>query len=444
MKLQKNIIKRLLLYAILVSFSSILISCSLASHTANDKTGSSVNKETEAHQTPIAAIEEHTSVSVLAPASFSQELKGVWIPYLEWETWPKDEAGFQAAVNQTLDNCVNLGMNAVFVHVRPDSDAMYPSKYFPWSKFASGEQGKDPGYDPLAYFIQAAHSRGLEFHAWINPYRITGYLNRWEDVADTNPAKMWLNDTDSSNDRWVLLHRNEYYYNPSVLQVQELIINGVLEIVTNYDVDGIHFDDYFYPQLDDSNPSLWFDKPEYDLASSSSDLVSWRRNNVNMLVKGVYKAIHSVKPEVIFGISPQGYVEHLRSDSQLFVDIDTWMSKDGYVDYVMPQIYWGFEHKTSDGQPAPFAYEQNLQTWIKLKNTGNTKLYIGLPAYKTATDTKDNNEIPEWKRFQDILKRQVESGRATKQVDGYCFYSYSSLLRPEASEEVKNLMSVLK
>lgn len=118
-------------------------------------------------------------------------MRGVWVSYLDWNGWAKDEAGYKKAMDQTLDLCVQKGLNAVFPTVRPDGDAMYPSQYFPWSKFASGKQGKNPGYDPLAYAVQAAHQRGLQLHAWINPYRITGYLNRYSDLCASNPAIAW-------------------------------------------------------------------------------------------------------------------------------------------------------------------------------------------------------------------------------------------------------------
>lgn len=373
-----------------------------------------------------------------------EELKGVWISYLEWNTLPKEQQAFQTAVNQMFDNCVNLGMNAVFVHVRPDADAMYPSSYFPWSKFASGKQGVNPGYDPLAYMIDAAHNRGLKFHAWFNPYRVTGYLNSWDDLADSNPAKVWLTDSDTANDRWVLLHDGYYYFNPSIPQVRELIINGVKEVVANYNVDGVHFDDYFYPTLNNADPARSFDKPEYDVSGSSLDITNWRRDNVNQLVRGVYAAVKELKPAVEFGVSPAGYVANLRSDAKLFVDIDTWMSQPGYVDYIMPQLYWGFEAKVSGGSPAPYAFENNLNTWIELKNRGNVTLYLGLAMSRAGTNVADNNEVSEWQRNNDIIKRQTEAARNSGQVSGVCYFSYSSFFGAAAQQEVANLLPALK
>lgn len=376
-------------------------------------------------------------------AAAVDELQGVWISYLDWNKWPKDYNGFKQAIDRTMDTCVSNGLNSVFVQVRPDGDAMYPSNYFPWSKFASGQQGAAPGYDPFAYIVQAAHQRGLKVHAWINPFRITGYLNRYSDLSSNNPAIVWANDGDPSNDRWVLLHKGEYYYNPAIPQVRQLIVDGVREVVTNYQIDGIHFDDYFYPTVNDSDAELWFDKPEYDLSGSGLSIADWRRNNVNQLVSSVYSTVKAVKPEALFGISPEGYLRNIRSDARLFVDIDTWMTTPGYIDYVMPQIYWGFEAKSS-GQPSPYAFSSCLQEWVELKQKGHVTLYLGLALYKTGTDASDGNEIPEWLRYNDIMKRQVLEGRSTGQVSGYCLYDFSSFSREAAAEEVKNVTALFK
>ena len=371
----------------------------------------------------------------------SGEMRGVWVSYLDWNGWAKDEAGYKKAMDQTLDLCVQKGLNAVFLQVRPDGDAMYPSQYFPWSKFASGKQGKNPGYDPLAYAVQAAHQRGLQLHAWINPYRITGYLNRYSDLCASNPAIAWAKDGDSSNDRWVLCQNGEYYYNPAIPQVRQLIIDGVKEIVTNYEVDGIHFDDYFYPNLDDSKAETWFDYPEYQASGTSLSVAAWRRNNVNELVRGVYGAVKSIRPQALFGISPEGYLQNLRKDTRQFTDVDAWMTQSGYVDYLMPQIYWGFEAK-QNGQAAGYAFANCLNEWVTLKKKGNVKLYVGLALYKTGTDAEDGNEVPEWQRYHDIMKREVQAGRATGQVSGYCFYDLSSLTRAAAAEEVANVTAL--
>ncbi len=385
------------------------------------------------------------SQSVLADVPAPEgELRGVWISYLTWDKLSDSRYAFEREVSQILDNCRFWGLNAVFVHARSHSDAMYASSVYPWSKFVSGVQGRSPGYDPFQYVVQAAHARGLQIHAWINPYRITGYLMPWEDVSASSPARIWLSDGDESNDRYVLKHNGAYYFNPSAEPVKQMVVNGVMEIVRGYDVDGIHFDDYFYPELDDSAEAGQFDRPEYLASGSGLSITQWRRDHVSDLVRRVYQAVKAEKPQVQFGISPQGYVEHLRSDHNLFVDIDRWMSEDGFVDYIMPQLYWGFETKTAAGAPAPYAFDANLNTWIGLKRRGNAKLYLGLGLYRAGTDVQDYNEVSEWLRRDDIIGRQVAAGRRSGQVSGYCFYSYESFLETAAAKEVANLLPLLK
>lgn len=374
----------------------------------------------------------------------SQELRGVWISYLEWNEMPTEQQAFQAAINEMYDNVKNMGMNAVFVHVRSHGDAMYPSAHFPWSKFASGRQGVSPGYDPLAYAVQAAHDRGLEFHAWLNPYRVTGYLMSFDELADSNPAKVWLTDQDPNNDRWVLLHSGSYYFNPAIPEVRQLITAGVKEIVENYAVDGIHFDDYFYPSLDNAQEALWFDKPEYDRSGSALGIAQWRRQNVNELIAGVYRVVKDAKPEAEFGISPAGYLGNLRSDSMLFADVDTWMTQPGYIDYIMPQLYWGFNAKLKNQSLAPYAYGENLNSWINLAAQGDATLYLGLGMYRAGSNIADNNPVSEWLTSQDILKRQVEAARASGKVSGYCFFSYQSFFQENARQEKENLLSIFQ
>lgn len=374
----------------------------------------------------------------------NEELRAMWISYLEYMDMPKNEAGFKAAVDQMYDQCVNLGMNAVIVHVRSHSDAMYPSAYYPWTIFASGTQGVDPGYDPLAYMVSAAHSRGLEFHAWLNPYRVTGYGSYWNQTSASSPVKQWLSDGDPSNDRWALLHKGEYYLNPSVPETRQLVLDGIKEVVTNYEVDGIHFDDYFYPTVNDNDPSLSFDQPEYAASGSSLSIADWRRNNVNLLVKDIYSAVKNIDPNVEFGISPAGNLDNLRRNDSYFVDIDRWLSQPGYVDYIMPQLYWGFERKDAQGNIAAYAYENNLNAWMKLVAKGDAKLYIGLNMANAGTSVSDNNAVSEWLRHSDVIARQVTVARATGKVDGFAFFRYGMFNQSAAQNEVANLLKVLK
>lgn len=374
----------------------------------------------------------------------SGELKGVWISYLEWEKLPKGEAEFKQAVDGMMDNCVNWGLNAIFLHAHSHTDAMYPSQILPWSKFASGVQGVSPGYDPFGYFVEAAHARGLQVHAWFNPYRVTGYHMSWDDVSPYGPVKQWLTDDTTANDRYVLLHDGEYYLNPASPEVRVFLALTVREVLEKYPIEGVHFDDYFYPNVKDDDPARWFDWPEYAASGSTLSIADWRRENVSQLVSLVYQTVKAVRPDAVFGVSPQGVIGNLRSNTGMYVDIDRWLSSEGMVDYIMPQLYWGFEAKTSSKQPASHAFAPNLNSWITLKNKGNVKLYLGLGLYRAGTNVADHNDVSEWLRYNDIMKRQVEMARATGQVSGFCFFSYSSFLEATSAAEVQNLLPLLK
>lgn len=368
------------------------------------------------------------------------EMNAVWISYLELDKSKKyTESQFKTYINKMFDESVKLKMNAVIVQVRPTGDAMYPSSYFPWSAYASGTQGKNPGYDPLSYMIEAAHKRGLEFHAWINPYRVTISGTKVSALSSNNQARIWRESGDSSLVRNVLSYNSKLYYNPASTDVQNLIINGVKELVSNYNIDGIHFDDYFYPSLG-TNYKNNFDAPEYVLycadcsenGTTALSIENWRRNNVSNLVKKVYKAIKGINPNVKFGISPAGNISNLKSASSYYVDIEKWLSSSDYLDYICPQIYWSFNNKY-----CPF--DKTVDNWKNIRKSSSVNLYIGIAAYRAGTTAE-----PEWKACNDVMKRQVLYGRNTGSVDGYMFFRYDSMKSSNAQKEVTNLLSVLK
>jgi len=362
----------------------------------------------------------------------SGEMRGVWVSYLDWNGWAKDEAGYKKAMDQTLDLCVQKGLNAVFLQVRPDGDAMYPSQYFPWSKFASGKQGKNPGYDPLAYAVQAAHQRGLQLHAWINPYRITGYLNRYSDLCASNPAIAWAKDGDSSNDRWVLCQNGEYYYNPAIPQVRQLIIDGVKEIVTNYEVDGIHFDDYFYPDTDKKIDAKQY--AVYCADGGNLSLGDWRRSRVNDLIRAVYKAVKEENQSCTFGISPAAGIANDRES--LYADVETWATQKGYCDYLCPQVYFGFLNDT-----LPFM--KTVKDWRDLVTACD--LYIGLPLYKCGkADAYAGRGKSEFRENKNMIFRQIQFIRQIPAVKGFYVFSYGYLSDDSVGEEVSGLYSAMQ
>lgn len=382
------------------------------------------------------------SLVFLTPqTAFAEEMKATWISYLDWAELPREQEAFREAVDKMMADCRRLGLNTVFVHAHSHSDSYYSSSdVFPSSKFVSGAQGKEADYDAFGYMVKSAHDHGLKIHAWFNPYRVTGYLMPWDEVSEQSPAKKWWNSSDKT--RNVILHEGQYYLNPSKTEVMDLIAASVAEVAKRYDVDGIQFDDYFYPMLDNTNSSTWFDKPEYESSGSQKSITEWRRDNVSALVLRVNREIKSIRQDLAFGISPQGSLENLRSEKQIFADIDRWLSGK-YIDYVIPQLYWGFETKLSNGSPAPYAFENNLKLWTDLTSKSTVTLYLGLGLYKGGSTAKDGNEISEWQRYHDIIAREVTMARETGKVSGFAFYSYKSFFDEASKQETANLLKVL-
>nr|WP_308743151.1 family 10 glycosylhydrolase [uncultured Anaerocolumna sp.] len=369
------------------------------------------------------------------------EFKAVWISYLEFAEYGKGgftKESFEAVIDTMFDNVVDMKMNAVVVQVRPFGDAMYKSNYFPWSKYISGTQGVDPGFDPLKYMVKAAHDRGLEFHAWLNPYRVTTASTDYKALSKDNPARVWYEDKDKSNDRNVLAFGGNLYYNPASSEVRQLIYNGVKEIVRNYDVDGIHFDDYFYPVLGTGHEKK-FDNVEYEeyvvrcgkYNKKPLSIADWRRQNVNDLVKNVYKSVKDIDPTVEFGISPGGFINSLFADSGYYTDIATWLSKDGYIDYICPQIYWTFSNSS-------YPYDKTLDKWLSYRTSSSVKMYVGIANYKAGSSLE-----PDWKNDKDVLRKQVEYGRGTGLVDGYMFFRYDFFFNKVAKPGNDRLIEIL-
>ena len=330
-------------------------------------------------------------------------------------------------------------MNAVVVHVRPFGDAMYESDYFPWSRYASGKQGKDPGFDPLEIMVEEAHARGLEFHAWLNPYRVASNSTNVKNLSTDNPARIYRTDSSKKNDRYVLTYSGNLYYNPSVKQVQTLITNGIKEIVRNYDVDGIHFDDYFYPSLG-KNFTSNFDAPEYEDYKSKQiaqnkeylSIADWRRENVNTLVKNVYSSVKKINPEVEFGISPGGFMDALKADDKYYVDFETWLGHDGYIDYLCPQLYWSNDHSV-------YPYNDILERFLAVPKNPDVKFYVGVAAYKAGLKT----EGTAWYKDNNVLRNMIRYARNTENVDGFVLFSYRYLISKENNKAIINMFKEL-
>lgn len=407
----------------------------------NDNTSSSQKDDDKTESKPetdtsSAASSEDANHEDISDAP-SGEMRAVWISYLDLEAIIKGKSASQAkaAINDAFDNAKAQSINTVIVQVRPFADALYESEYFPWSRIATGTQGQNPGYDPLEYMVSSAHSKGLEIHAWVNPYRILSSTDA-SKLSDDSIAKQWYEE---GSDNVIAVDSKGLFFNPARSEVRELIVNGVKEIVKNYDVDGVHYDDYFYPTT-----SASFDKKAYNEYKASGGTLSqtnWRLENVNKLIRETYSAVKSVNSSVEFGVSPQANVD-LNYSTQ-YADVKTWCANSGYIDYIMPQVYYGFENETCP-------YETTVKQWNSMIKTSGVKLYIGLAVYKIGTDDKwAGAGSKEWKNSDDILMRQVASAREYSKYGGFALYRYMSFVSPSSSvkqqvtQEMKNLKSIL-
>jgi len=343
------------------------------------------------------------------------EFRAVWIATVANIDWPKTNTDpvekQKKDFIEILDTYKKLNYNTVIVQIRSVGDALYPTKLAPWSKYLTGKQGQAPNpyYDPLEWMIAETHARGFEFHAWLNPYRATMDYNTSELSPDHDVIK---------HPEWMIKYGGKYYYNPALPEVQTHLLNVVNEVVEKYDVDAIHFDDYFYPYKvkgEEFNDSAAFKK-----YGDGMKLDDWRRLNVNNFIKYCHFTIKKSKPWVQFGISPFGVwrnksVDPKGSDTQagvtnyddLYADPMAWM-ENKWVDYILPQLYWSIDHRTA-------SYSKLLKWWSE--NTTNTALYIGNGSYKINADTDkkwfDPNEIP----------NQIDVSRSYNNIGGNAFFS---------------------
>lgn len=362
------------------------------------------------------------------------EFRGVWIATVVNIDWPKkaDDVDLKKKADflTILDHYKALNFNAVVVQIRTAGDAFYPSNLSPISKYLTGNEGKfaENNFDYLKWMISESHLRGFEFHAWFNPYRATFDLN----TAILSPK----NDYFVHND-WMIKYGTKFYYNPGLPAVQNHLTEIIAEVVKNYDIDAVHFDDYFYPYKIEKE--VFNDKNSFELYGiKNQNIDDWRRSNVDSLMKKVHFAIKKEKKNVQFGISPFGVWRNksqdtLGSDSQagqtnyddLYADPKIWM-KNKWIDYIVPQLYWSLDFKK--------ASHRKLMEWWST-NTENANLFIGNGTYKI-----NNDKDIAWKNKQQI-PLQIELARLTKNVQGNVFFSAESLINKN-KEVVKLLKKV--
>ena len=357
------------------------------------------------------------------PQEEEETLVGVWVPYFSLSTPEGTQETFEANYKKIADTALEKGINAMFVHVRPFSDSLYPSQYFPWSHILTGTQGQDPGFDPLQFMIDYTHSLGMEFHAWINPMRVKTSETP-STLADSNPYVQLGEEYPS----YFMEYDGGVYLNPAYPYVRSLIADGAAEIAANYDVDGIHFDDYFYPSQDAALDSAAYEAYTQSVEQPLS-LAEWRKDNVNAMVAEVYNAIKEVKPEVVFGISPQG---NIKNDEAMGADVKTWAAVPGYVDYLCPQLYFSFENEA-------LGYTEALAEWAALPRHEGLSLYAGLALYKAGTDA-DNGT---WLLRDNIIALQAEAALEAG-YQGVILYSSDYLDAEQTAAEMKNAMAVFQ
>lgn len=355
------------------------------------------------------------------PALPSGEWRAVWVSYLEWARMNfSSEAAFRADIAALMDNCAALGLNTVLAQVRPFGDALYESSLFPWSHLCTGAQGQAPGFDPLDVLITEAHARGLSLEAWINPYRLKSSAAMPPSIGETNLMHI--------HPEWCCTVGEGVYLNPAIPEAAAYVVQGVAELVERYAVDGIHFDDYFYPTTEASLDAAQF------AASGEKDLASWRQQNVTSLVKAAHDAVKAADPTLRFGVSPQGNPENDLATQ--YSDIYTWLTASGadaVVDYLCPQVYWGYGYQLQSGSTR-FAFENIVPEWLGMARAGDVALYFGLGAYRIGVGDGGANadSTSQWATGS-ALARQTADLRS-RDAQGWALYRYDSLFGPARND----------
>ncbi|MER5779746.1 family 10 glycosylhydrolase [Streptomyces sp. NPDC002039] len=358
--------------------------------------------------------EERRPVPTGAPAS---ELRGMWIASVQNVDWPS-ETGLSAAAQRAellalLDTAVERRLNAVVLQVRPTADAMWPSALEPWSQWLTGTQGVDPGWDPLGTAVTEAHARGLELHAWFNPYRVANHTDPTR-LAPAHPARR--------NPDWTVPYGGKLYYNPGLPEVRAFVQRAMLDAVARYPVDAVHWDDYFYPYPVDG---VDFDDDEAyeEYGGSFASRADWRRHNTDTLVKEMSEQLRGVRPGTRFGISPFAVWRNEESDplgsptragigtyDDLYADTRKWV-KERWIDYIAPQVYWQIGHPTAD-------YASLVPWWARTVEGTGVDLYVGEALYRCDAASP----TAAW-RDPGELSRHVRFARDHSQVRGHCYFS---------------------
>ena len=412
---------------VITGVASTLASTLAASKKHSTTTVKQTEKATE--KTTVRATTQPTVITTVKQntESDSEELRGIWIScYDHISAANKTRDEYKSATDKMFKNIKDMGLNTAFVHLRAFSDAFYQSDIYPYSSYIAGTEGASLPFDPFEVMLESAKKHGISVHGWINPFRVSSKKDT-SLLSNKNPAKAIIDSGNTNGEICIL--SNGIYYNPSCPSNHDRIIDGVREIISKYDIDGIHIDDYFYPSTESS-----VDKKQYSAYKSEGgtlSLADWRRSSVNAFVSALYSAVKSADSSLIFSISPAGQLD--KNYDEYYADCELWLSRTGYADLIIPQIYFGFEHETLD-------FASLLKKWSSLSRTSGVKLACGIAAYKCATKDKyAGSGSAEWQSRTDILARQLKAIRSNKSYSGFVVFSYQDLTRTACKKEIENL-----
>jgi uncharacterized lipoprotein YddW (UPF0748 family) len=382
------------------------------------------------------------------PSQNIQPMRGVWLATVSRLDWPPVSSvngssasvrihQQQQALKDKLDKLKSLGINTVFFQVKPDGTALWPSKILPWSDMLTGNIGEDPGYDPLQFMLEEAHKRGMKVHAWFNPYRVStnttpgtvAVLNR---TLSLQPASVFVLHRD-----WIRTSGDRFVLDPGIPEVRDWITSIVAEVVSQYAVDGVQFDDYFYTE---SPGSTLNDAQTYNIYGQGySSKADWRRHNTQLLIEQVSRTIKQLKPGVEFGVSPAGVWRNISHDpagsdtrgaaayDESFADTRLWVQK-GLLDYIAPQIYWPFSRSAA-------RYDVLAKWWADVVKPTHTRLYIGIALYKVGEPSKNE---PDWTVNGGVpeLKKQLDLNESMPQINGTILFRENYLNQPQTQQAV--------
>ena len=344
-----------------------------------------------------------------------REFRGAWIQAVNGQFRGIPTEKLKQTLIDQLNSLQGAGINAIIFQVRPEADALYASQLEPWSRFLTGVQGQAPSpyWDPMQFMIDECHKRGMEFHAWINPYRVKTSLK----------SELAANHLYNIHPEWFVTYNNQLYFDPALPESRRHICMVVADIVSRYDVDAIHMDDYFYPY-----PAKGVDFPDdasfARYGGGFTNRADWRRSNVNILIQKIHETIRGLKPWVKFGISPFGIYRNEKNDplgsktnglqnyDDLYADVLLW-ARNGWVDYNIPQIYWQIGHPAAD-------YETLVKWWAK--NTENRPLFIGQSVMNTVQNADPKNPSI------NQLPRKMALERAYQTIGGSCQWPASAVV----------------